>query len=604
MTMRFTRSIVLSFALAGAAVSSLATDAVACGGCFAPPGAAQVVTDHRMVLSLSSEQSTLWDQFQYSGNPEDFSWILPIRYTDATRVQLASDDFLTLLTNVGVPAMNAPAPPPYPPGCEPPWVDDAERGGSVDASAPSFADAAASADSGVMVLRQEVVGPYAVSIVRGDSGMGLRDWLRMNGYVIPSAVEPVIDYYVGLHMDFVALRLRSGEGLNRMVPVRVTTAGYAPSLPLRMISAGAADRVGLSLTVIAAARIEAMNFPNGEFTNNDFTYDWNLPPSDLGRVFIDAFNTRNRASGDRLWLTESSMRFDQYSLSSLAARLPSRFGFAPGDGGSGMAVSSAVDDVNTAFMGLGSTAMITRMRADLPARMLDRDLQLAASDSGPRDRTYTFGRELNRPMYLACPWPARDAGGPDVPMSLPPISTDASVDADPTMPPIPTMGGGTATPSTASGGIQCSTTRPGDREDRASALLALPLFDVYVLSDSSDPALRAAEVQAWQRLLAQDRIFGLGATVDGQLVGIVHALFHSSTWADSVCYLQDLFTAEHARNKGVATALIEAVYARAKTDGASRVHWLTHETNLNAQKLYEKIAVRSGFIQYRKVLTL
>mgnify|MGYP000892161481 CR=1 FL=1 len=58
--------------------------------------------------------------------------------------------------------------------------------------------------------------------------------------------------------------------------------------------------------------------------------------------------------GDRLWLTESSMRFDQYSLSSLAARLPSRFGFAPGDGGSGMAVSSAVDDVNTSFMGLGS----------------------------------------------------------------------------------------------------------------------------------------------------------------------------------------------------------------------------------------------------------
>jgi hypothetical protein len=34
-------------------------DVHACGGCFAPPGGAQVVTDHRMVLSLSTTQTTL-----------------------------------------------------------------------------------------------------------------------------------------------------------------------------------------------------------------------------------------------------------------------------------------------------------------------------------------------------------------------------------------------------------------------------------------------------------------------------------------------------------------------------------------------------------------
>lgn len=47
-----------------------------------------------------------------------------------------------------------------------------------------------------------------------------------------------------------------------MVPVRVTLDGYQPRLPLRMIAAGVADRVGLALTVIAPSRIEAMNFPN------------------------------------------------------------------------------------------------------------------------------------------------------------------------------------------------------------------------------------------------------------------------------------------------------------------------------------------------------
>ena len=36
--------------------------------------------------------------------------------------------------------------------------------------------------------------------------------------------------------------------------------------------------------------------------------------------------------------------------------------------------------------------------------------------------------------------------------------------------------------------------------------------------------------------------------------------------------------------------------------GASRVHWLTHETNDTARLLYDRIADRSGFIQYRKLL--
>jgi len=43
------------------------------------------------------------------------------------------------------------------------------------------------------------------------------------------------------------------------------------------------------------------------------------------------------------------------------------------------------------------------------------------------------------------------------------------------------------------------------------------------------------------------------------------------------------------------------VYDRAQAEGASRVYWLTHETNTSAQALYDKLAARSGFIQYRRV---
>ena len=94
----------------------------------------------------------------------------------------------------------------------------------------------------------------------------------------------------------------------------------------------------------------------------------------------------------------------------------------------------------------------------------------------------------------------------------------------------------------------------------------------------------------------------LGAFLDDTLVGIVHYLFHRSTWTiGDYCYLQDLFTAPEARGRGAGRALIEAVYARAEVAGASRVYWLTQETNATARALYDTIADRPGFIQYRHV---
>ncbi len=107
----------------------------------------------------------------------------------------------------------------------------------------------------------------------------------------------------------------------------------------------------------------------------------------------------------------------------------------------------------------------------------------------------------------------------------------------------------------------------------------------------------------WSRFFdAYESVHALVAEKDGQLLGLVHYLFHRSTaMIEPTCYLQDLFTAEAARSQGIGRALIEAVYARAKEAGSSRVYWQTHETNLTAMKLYDKVAERSGFVVYRKL---
>ena len=134
----------------------------------------------------------------------------------------------------------------------------------------------------------------------------------------------------------------------------------------------------------------------------------------------------------------------------------------------------------------------------------------------------------------------------------------------------------------------------------------LPLWDGYnTFYGRSGATALAPEITAmtWARFFdAYEPVRGLVAESGGQLLGLTHYLFHRSTTAiEPTCYLQDLFTAEAARGKGVGRALINRVYEQAKLAGSQRVYWQTHETNLTAMQLYDKVAERSGFVVYRKL---
>lgn len=108
----------------------------------------------------------------------------------------------------------------------------------------------------------------------------------------------------------------------------------------------------------------------------------------------------------------------------------------------------------------------------------------------------------------------------------------------------------------------------------------------------------------WLRLLdPSEPIHGALAWRDGEAIGLVHWIFHRTTWSTAnSCYLQDLFVSAEARGLGAGRQLIELVYQRAAEEGCAKVHWLTHETNATAQRLYNSLGERSGFVQYRHLL--
>lgn len=112
----------------------------------------------------------------------------------------------------------------------------------------------------------------------------------------------------------------------------------------------------------------------------------------------------------------------------------------------------------------------------------------------------------------------------------------------------------------------------------------------------------AATAATWSRFHnPQEPMHCALAEIDGELAGLVHFVRHRSCWTvGDYIYLQDLFVSQGNRGKGVGRALIEYVYAAAAELGASRVWWLTHQSNADAMSLYDQIAERSGFIQYRK----
>ena len=146
--------------------------------------------------------------------------------------------------------------------------------------------------------------------------------------------------------------------------------------------------------------------------------------------------------------------------------------------------------------------------------------------------------------------------------------------------------------------------RPVGRDDFDQWLV---LWDGYnEFYGRSGPTALPREITdtTWARFFdPEEPMHALVAVAEGRLVGLTHYLYHRSTTSiPPICYLQDLFTSQAMRGRGVGKRLIERVSEEARAAGSPRVYWQTHETNATARRLYDAIAEYSGFLVYRITL--
>ncbi len=401
--MRFTRSSLHgAFALlvaASSAVAFVATEreAQACGGCFHPSEDNSIITDHRMVLTVSPQQTTLYDQIRYQGNPKSFAWVLPIK--GEAIVGVSSDAVMGVLdTNTSVqvfaPPQNCPGPP-----------ASCQREGTFGA-----ADAGSASPPGVDVLRQETVGPYEPVQLRSTDPQALTTWLSQKGYTIGPEIAPVVAAYVAEGFDFLALKLIPGAGVTSMKPVRVSTRGASPVLPLRMVAAGTGAVVGITLWVIGDGRWEPQNFRSFVVKQEELTWNWASSSSNFKSLRAE----KNAALGGSAWEIESattqyggdlkrrieqSVRFNPRTGSAdLADEYPAKLN----DQGGVLQTPAQVFAEDMGFLlGNKDALRVTRMRADLPQASLAADLSLQASaDQGELARARQITKEQDLPL---CP---------------------------------------------------------------------------------------------------------------------------------------------------------------------------------------------------------
>ena len=291
----------LRTSLIGVAVCAASTllhaKALACGGFFC--NASQPVNQAAEGIIFADNgdgTTTAVIQILYQGPSQSFSWLLPISSAPQ------SDDDIGIASNLALQRLQRATNPSYAlttkvlgtcrevsnnSGCGASMAEDS------GASGPRGVDIDPSVGDGVTVEASGVVGAFEWTVIALDQTLldpagSAVDWLKANGYDVPSSAPALLGPYLQSGLKLLALRLTKGADAGSIRPIVLTYAGTQPSIPVKLTAVAANDDMGVLTWVLGKSRAVPANYLSLQL--NEARINWFNAASNYNAVVTEAAN--------------------------------------------------------------------------------------------------------------------------------------------------------------------------------------------------------------------------------------------------------------------------------------------------------------------------
>jgi MYXO-CTERM domain-containing protein len=228
-----------------------AKPADACGGLFCANSPVDQNAERILFEVHEPGNISVTVEIAYSGDPDKFSWIVPVSETPS-EMSVAPPSALRILdtaTNVQI------VPPPT--TCSQENRDFAPPFASGE---DSFAAEDGDANGGVNVEDLPVVGPYDPEVISSDDPDALIEWLEENEYLITDEMKPYIEDYVAAGYKFMGVKLIPDAGVTDISPLKWTCPEGDPLIPIKLTAVAAEPEMGVLVYVAGSTRFSPVNY--------------------------------------------------------------------------------------------------------------------------------------------------------------------------------------------------------------------------------------------------------------------------------------------------------------------------------------------------------
>ncbi len=225
----------------------------------------------------------------YTGQAEEFAWVVPVPDTPTDVVAHFDDELFFSLSNLTKPVFTIieEQPPGYGTGCACGAMPTARLGGAGgDLQAE---------DNGVHVEDQGQAGIFEWAALTSTGSGALLDWLNENDYAVPAEAGDILDDYIQQGRHFLALRVSEPDdvqenyyGQTEIPPIQFTCQTSERFYPMVISQVSAADETEVVVYVLADHRAEAANLPNVAIDPAAVEYD----PASVSQTNYEALLTQ------------------------------------------------------------------------------------------------------------------------------------------------------------------------------------------------------------------------------------------------------------------------------------------------------------------------